>query len=123
MSKTDLTLLAYSGVRTTDPVLAFASRAETTSRTSHQAPGLTLPSPGAWVVTFWADKSSATTTWTHPMDQVRRISTVGSGSGRITSLAVDSGTGVPAGAWPGAIATANAAGSKVAMFSVALGPA
>ena len=122
-SKIDLSLSAYSGTDATTPVGAFASAAETVSRVTHTAPTVTVPVIGSWVISFWADKSSATTTWTAPAGQVPRIQSVGTSSGRITSLEADSGAPVSAGTWVGQTATADAASAKATMWTVVLNPA
>ena len=122
-NKVDLSLSAYSGTDATTPVGAFASAGETVSRVTHTAPNVTVPVIGSWVVSFWADKSSATTSWAAPAGQVQRIQSVGTSSGRITSLEADSGTPVSAGTWVGQTATADAASAKATMWSVVLNPA
>jgi hypothetical protein len=120
--KTDMSLTAYRGVDPASPVVSWASAQETTLRTAHTTPPLTLVTP-AWVVSYWAEKSSTTTDWVPPADQVSRTETSGSGSGRLETLAVDSGGPAPSGTWAPRTATADAAGRKVNMFSVALRPA
>ena len=121
-SKFDLTLLAYSGTNGSDPIQAWASRSETVTGATHTTPPVTVSSPPGWVVSFWADKSSTTVAWVPPATQVTRISTIGTGSGRLTSLVVDSGASAPVGAWAGISASASTAGAKVTMFSVVLRP-
>ena len=44
----------------------FASAAETTNRATHTTPGANVATAGSYVVSYWADKSSATTGWTLP---------------------------------------------------------
>ena len=121
-TKVDLSLSAYSGTDTTTPVAAFASAAETVSRTTHTTPSVNVPAAGSWVVSFWADKSSATTAWTAPAGQVQRAQSIGTSTGRITSLEADSGAPVVAGAWTGQTATASSASAKATMWSVVLNP-
>jgi len=118
-TKIDLSLSAYSGTSST-PVVAFASAAETVSRATHTTPSINVSTGGSWVVSFWADKSSATTTWTPPAGQVQRALSVGSGSGRITSLEADSGAAFAPGVWAGQTATANSASAKATLWTVVL---
>jgi hypothetical protein len=120
--KTDMSLMAYRGVDPAAPIATWASSQESTVRTAHATPGLTLAAP-AWVVSYWAEKTSTTTDWVPPAGEVSRTETSGSGSGRLETLAVDSGGLAPGGAWAPRTATADAAGRKVNMFSVALRPA
>ncbi len=118
--KTDLTLLAYRGTAPTGPVVsAFAGTAETTSTDSHATPGLEL-SGAAWVVSYWADNSSATTAWTGPDGQTVRNTACGIGGGRICSIAVDSAAPVGAGTVAGLTAVANAPSGKATMWTIAL---
>jgi hypothetical protein len=112
-------VLAYSGVAA-DPFEAIASAAETVNRSTHTTPGVTVPTDRSLVVSYWADKSSATTSWTDPALQVRRSTSVGIGSGRITSLATDSGGGSSAGPSAGLTATADSASAKATMWSVVI---
>jgi PKD repeat protein len=122
-TKVDLSLSAYSGTDAATPVTAFASAAETVSRTTHTTPSVTVPIAGAWVISYWADKSSATTSWTPPAGQVQRAMSIGVSTGRITSLEADSGVPVSAGPWSGLTATASSASAKATMWSVVLNPA
>jgi hypothetical protein len=120
--KVDLALVAYSGVAA-EPIAQWSVSQETVSRTAHTAPGLSAPASGGWVVSYWAEKTSLTTDWIPPADQVSRTETSGSGSGRIETLLVDSAMAAAAGPWQGRTATADSAGRKVIMFSVSLQPA
>ena len=47
--------------RAADPVATFASAAETVNRATHTTPGANVATAGSYVVSYWADKSSATT--------------------------------------------------------------
>lgn len=118
-SKGDLTLLAYSGV-SADPITAVASAGENVNRASHTTPGVTVPTDRSWVVSYWADKSTATTGWTAPAGQTQRTTSIGTGSGHITSLATDSGVGLSAGPTSGLPATADGSSSKATMWSVVI---
>ncbi|WP_197287324.1 hypothetical protein, partial [Planomonospora sphaerica] len=74
-------------------------------------------------VSYWGEKSSATTAWTAPQGQTVRSTQAGTGSGRITSLLTDGGGPVPAGTSPGVTATADAASLRATMWSLVLAPA
>jgi PKD repeat protein len=120
-SKATLTLLAYDGTAA-NPIGTFASAAETVTRTTHTTPGASVSTAGSWVVSYWADKSSATTGWTLPAGQTQRSSSVGIGDGRITSVASDQNGPAPVGASPPRTATASASSGKATMWTVVLVP-
>jgi hypothetical protein len=120
-SKVDLELVAYSGTSAADPVAAVATAAETTAATSHRTPTVSVGAGGSWVVSYWADKSSLTTTWTAPAPQQVRGSGVGSGTAHISSLVTDPGGPVPTGGYGGLVGTTNDS-ARATMLSVALAP-
>ncbi|MGH3489605.1 MAG: PKD domain-containing protein, partial [Actinopolymorphaceae bacterium] len=118
-AKGDLTVVAYRGP---NPVLrSSASAAETTSRTAHTTPGVQGVA-GAWLVSYWADKTSATTAWTAPTGQTRRIDSYGTGAGRISTLLTDGAAAAGTGAKGSLVATANAPSSQATMWSFLIGP-
>ncbi|MGH9246804.1 MAG: PKD domain-containing protein [Acidimicrobiales bacterium] len=117
-SKTDMTVLAYTGLSAA-PVVAWASAGETVNRIDHRAPDITVPEPGSWVVSYFADKSSDTSSWDVP-GATERIETIGAGSGRITSVATDSAGAVPVGTWTGLTAVASATSARATMWTVVL---
>jgi PKD repeat protein len=121
-SKVDLHLLAYSGTAATSPVSAILA-AETVTTATHTTPSVTVPVSGSWVVSYWSDKSSATTSWTAPSGITTRDTAIGSGSGYVSTLIADSGA--PLGAVPigGSTATANSAAAKAVTASLVLAPA
>src|SRR5690606_22518232 len=89
-TKADIQLLAYDGTNTTDPIAAVAKAGDADSVTAHTSPAAQVGDAGSWAVSYWADKSSSTTSWTAPAGvETRRIG-IGSGGGRITSLTADS---------------------------------
>ncbi len=120
-TKVALQLVAYSGTSPTAPVATVVTRAETTSTLSHTTPSVTVAGDGRWVVSYWADKSSTTTDWTPPPGVAVRDEAIGSGSGRISALVVDSGAPVPSGARPGITATTNAT-SRAGSITIVLQP-
>ena len=117
-SKTDMSLLAYSG---TAPVtLAIGDEADTASNT-HTAPDVPITITDSWVLAYWADESSDNTGWTLPVGITERTSSVGTGGGRITAIVGDTGP-LPIGIWSGATATSNTVSSKAPTWSVLLTP-
>lgn len=120
IAKTDLTMLAYSGTDSAGPVAGWAGATETTSRTVHTAPSIEVANNTSWVVSYWADKSSATTSWTLPAGQTQRSSQAGTAGGRITSIGSDTNSPAGKGTWAGVAATANSSSSRATMWSIAL---
>ena len=118
-TKSTVTLLAYDGTAA-DPTATVASAAESTYRATHTTPGANVSTPGSWVVSYWADKSSSTTTWTLPAGQTQRSLAAGIGSGRITSVASDLNAVAPVGASPTRTATANGSSGQATMWTVVL---
>ena len=121
-NKVDLEVAAYTGVDPVTPVAAFASAGETTSRAGHTTPGASVALNGSWVVSYWADKSSATTTWTVPAALTSRGLSAGTGSGHLTSTLADTAAGVAPGASAPVTATADSATAKATMWTVVLAP-
>ena len=117
--KADVLLTAYRGTAETGPVAAFAGAPETASTVGHVTPQVATGSP-AWVVSYWADNSSTTTSWTEPAGQTVRSSAFGIGGGHIDSLLTDSGAPVAAGTQGGLTATTDAASAKGTMWTIVL---
>jgi hypothetical protein len=120
ITKTDLTLLGYSGATAVRPVATWAGMTESTSTNAHQTPSVTISDANAVIVSYWIDKTSSNTGWTLPSGQIRRSSQVGTGSGRLVSVASDSGKVAATGTAPNVSATAAVASAKATMWSVAL---
>ncbi|MCW2611781.1 MAG: domain containing protein [Cryptosporangiaceae bacterium] len=120
--KINIQLLAYRGTSTTAPVATAAKTAEAAGLTSHTTPDVAVTDPGAWVVSYWADKSSATTAWMPPADVTSRVTLYGTGAGRVTSLSADSGGPVTTGTYGGRVATTDAASGRSVTFTVVLAP-
>jgi len=117
-SKFDLTVTAYAGVDQVSPVAIFASASETVSRAAHTTPTVPGTQPGQWLLSYWTDKTSATTDWTAPAGQTVRAEVIGSSAGRVTALVTDA----PGGSG-GLTATADSATSKAVMWSIVLNSA
>ena len=120
--KTSLTVGAWSGTRATSPVAAFAHGVDTAVSAAHTTPAATVATPGSWVVSYWADKSSSTTTWTAPAGQAVRNVSIGTAAGRVTSLLTDGGAAA-AGPAGGLTATTDVAGTKATTLTLVLAPA
>ncbi|HEY6749495.1 MAG TPA: PKD domain-containing protein [Mycobacteriales bacterium] len=121
--KTSLTVAAWSGTSATAPVAAFAHGIDTVTTASHTTPAVTVATAGSWVVSYWADKSSSTTAWTAPAGQTVRNVSIGTLSGRVTSLLTDGGTAVAPGPAGSLTATTDAAGTKATTLTIVLAPA
>ena len=116
--KAVLDLAIYSGVGGAAPVVA---RVGDSARSAHVTSSLTAPA-GAWVISLWADKSETTTAWTTPAGTTRRDTSLGTGSGRFTSLLADSGGPVAGGPTGALTAMTNANSTYADMWTVALSP-
>ncbi len=116
-AKATLTVLAYSGTDPGGPVAAIAGSAEPANVTSHQSPFVSTP--GGWVVTVWADRSSTTAAFTEPASSTLRQRLIGTGGGHVDSLVVDTGAPVAAGSYGGQIATTDTA-SRGTNLTIAL---
>jgi PKD repeat protein len=119
-TKVVVQVLAYGGT-SSDPVAAVAVRAENQFSTTHTSPTVPVVDGGAWLVSYWADKTSSTTSWTPPGDVTMRDVAYGTGSGYISAMVADSAGPVPAGTAGGLTATTNAS-SVAASVSVVLRP-
>ena len=116
--KTDMSLLVYSGAA---PVtVAIGDEADTASN-MHTTPDVPVTVADSWVVAYWADESSDNTGWTLPAGITERTESVGTGGGRITAIAGDTGP-LPVGTWAGATATSNTTSSKAPTWSILLTP-
>jgi PKD repeat protein len=121
-AKVNLRVLAYRGTSATSPVASATKAADPANTTSHTSPTATVSSAGAWVVTYWSDKSSSTTAWTVPSGVTTRGVSIGTLAGRVTSAVADSGGTVPTGTYGGLTATTDAA-SRALMWTIVLAPA
>ena len=116
-AKYTMTLADYRGVR--PGLLVHADLAETVSRAGHVTPPVTAPA-GAWVVSYWADKSAATTGFALPSSLTRRQAQCSTGTGHVCSSLADSGGSVPTGQYDGQVATADTANATATTWSVVL---
>ena len=115
-AKYTLTVAAYTG-----DMLApqFAKASETVVRAGHTTPTVEAGA-GDWAVSYWADKSSATTAFTLPGEVTQRQAICSANAGRICSVLADSDAGVPAGTYGGLTATADAASANATMWTILL---
>lgn len=118
-SKTNATVLAYSGAAAPSVVQGAA---ETGTSTMHKAPAAAVSVAGSIVVCYWADKVPTAHGWSVPAGFTQRSATAGTGSAMITSTTGDTGA-QSAGTWPGATATAAASSAKAIAWTIVLPPA
>jgi PKD repeat protein len=109
----------YSNVSAT-PIEAQAS-ATATSTKNHVAPALSGLTAGTWVVSWWTDKSTTTTTWTPPASVTKRLDVYGTSGGAVSALLADSNAGV-SGSYPAQTATTDVTSGSAAQWSIALRP-
>lgn len=126
LTKASVTLASYRGVDTAAPIAVVAAAGEFGNTAAHKTPVVPSTTAGAWRVSYWADKNSATTAWAAPAGETRRAATTGTGSGRFSSLLTDPGTALTAGTpanTGGLVATATASASAASMWTMLLRPA
>ncbi len=112
--KSDTTLASYRGVGS--PALtATAITTQSVANPVHQTPTVTSPDGTNWLVSYWTDKSSATTDWTGPASQTERSVGTASGSSHMSSLLMDSNGRVNSGGQGGLNATANSSAQGLTM--------
>jgi PKD repeat protein len=116
-AKYTMTVAGYSGVRAGS--LVRADLAETVNRAGHATPTVNAPA-GSWVVSYWADKSAATTAFTLPGSVTGRHALCGTGTGHVCSSFADSGGAVPTGEYGGLVATADTANATATTWSIVL---
>jgi arylsulfatase A-like enzyme len=123
-----ITVSAYAGVLSPS-IAAFAATVETRSTVAfdHTTPPVQVPTDGAWVVSYWADRTSNTTTtrattrWIPPAGQQSRATAYNTNSGgRVTSLLTDDGAPASAGPRSGLTAIADGQTFKATLWSIVL---
>lgn len=117
-SKMATQLAAYSG---TDGIAAHALGFDTVNRSTHTTPQVPVTEAGSLLVSYWADKSGATNTWTLPPQVELRDLSPGAGSGRITAALGDTGS-LAAGSSGGFTATADSSSRRGVIWSIVLSP-
>jgi hypothetical protein len=119
--KASLTLASYTGTDETNPVEKFDT-ATAAAVTTDTAPALSGLSDGSFVVSFWGEKSSATTSFTPPAAVTQRALTLGVGTSTVNALLGDS-NGPVSGSYPSQTATTNDANIASESWSIALAQA
>lgn len=120
-AKISLMVAAYAGAAGTTPVVAHAGAAEPGTTTAHVTPTLSTAANGAWLLSYWADVTSSTTSWATPAGQSVRATLIGTGGGHPSAVLTDLGGPLTPGAVGGYTATADAASSKATMVTLVLG--
>ncbi len=120
IAKVTLTLAAYSGTAATTPFAADAMSAETATTATHTTPTLSTALSGAWLVSYWADVSTDTSSWATQAGQVSRQTAFGTGGGHVSSVLSDLGGPLTVGTVGGYTATSNAASAKAIMVTLVL---
>ena len=115
-AKYTMTIAVYSGDMLA-PQVAKAS--ETVVRAGHTTPTIDAGA-GDWALSYWADKSSATTSIPAPGEVTHRQGICGTSTGRICSELADSNGPLVAGTYGGLTATADAASSNATMWTILL---
>jgi PKD repeat protein len=108
---------AYRGVGSAEADLA----PETVNRAGHITPTATAPA-GSWVLSYWADKTAATTSWTPPAGVEVRQTGAGTGAGHLSWLLADGGGPTGGGTVGGLTATANSSTANAVTGTVVLAP-
>ena len=114
--KSVMTVVAYRS----DGAAAVASAGSATSATtsSHTTPPVPVDHTNSWLVSYWSEKSSTTSTWSTPTGVTPRASAATTGNGKVSAVVGDSAGAVPSGTAPGRTAITSAAASRDLMFSV-----
>jgi hypothetical protein len=75
---------------------------------------------GDYALSYWADKSSATTQFALPGEITSRGAICGASTGHICSVLADSAGPVSAGPYGGLVATADSAAGNASMWTIIL---
>lgn len=118
-TKVDMEFVDYTGVASGTPTLATAAD---TNQTNHVTPTVTVPSGGAWVLSYWADRNSSTSVWTTPDGATQRLALVGTGGGHVDGQIADSNGNVSAGTYGGLSASTGVQSGRANMVSIVLVP-
>jgi PKD repeat protein len=116
-----LVLVAYSGTDTSQPVLAWSKAGKATPTSAHVTPSVTASVNHGWLVSYWANVSGGTTTWTVPGGDTARAATKGPSSLHVTAALSDGATAYPMGTFGSKTAIADDDGPATT-WSIALAP-
>ncbi|MCW4466160.1 PKD domain-containing protein [Glutamicibacter sp. MNS18] len=78
---------------------------------------------GSWVLSYWGDKTAATSSWSVPSSLDVRQTGAGTGAGHLSWMMADSGGPVSAGTVGGVTGTADSSTANAVMGTVVLGAA
>lgn len=118
----DLAVSAYDGAATVQPG-DTTTAPETESRQEHTTPTASATQAGSWLVSYWADKTGDTTSWTAPASQTVRHTHAGTGGGHLSMLTTDSNGTIGVGQTGGLTAVADSASRQATMATIVLQPA
>jgi PKD repeat protein len=116
-AKFTMSVAAYSGVDGSAAV-SSSHRTDLVTHTERISPVVDA-SPGAWVVSYWADKSSTTTAWSADQSLNARSQGCALSTGRVCSVFADSGAPVPA-RYGNVSASTDAPSSTATILSIVL---
>jgi PKD repeat protein len=119
IAKMSTQLAAYDNA---SGITSYALAFDTVVRAERTTPVVPVAQSGSALVSYWADKSSSTTTWAMPAGVELRELSVGGGGGRITSALGDTGS-VLAGDAGGLTAVADSSNRRGVTWSIVIGPA
>jgi hypothetical protein len=88
-------------------------------RAGHTTPTVAAAA-GDWALSYWADKTSATTGFTLPAGVASRKAACGTSTGHVCSVLADSDGPVPAGTYGGLTATADSSSGNATMWTILL---
>ena len=114
-------LAVYSGVSASSPIGSFAESLDTATPT-HKTPTITATA-GEWVLSVWADRSTATRTYSLPATVKSRDVAPDSGTLTMQSAIADSNGSVSAGSYGGLTATTDSKTDRSVNWTIALNPA
>ena len=118
LGKVDAKIVAY---RAAGPVVTAAA-AVAAATVSHVAPSVQISPPGSWLVSYFADRSSAVTTITPQASVSARDVKYGTGSAKIDALLGDSAGSLAVGASGTRTATTDAKSIRDVTVSLVLPP-
>ena len=99
---------------------SFVFEPEVGSTDQHKTPEAEAAS-GDWALSYWTDKTAATTAWQVPSTLAVRQTGAGSGAGHLSWMLADSGGPVSAGSVGNLIGVADSSTANAAMGTVVLG--
>lgn len=113
-----LTLSVYRNA--TVDAAAFAMQNETVSTATHVTPQLDAGS-GDWVVSYWGDKTAATSSWSLPSGLTLRQGGAGTGAGHLSWQLADTNGPVAGGTVGGVSSTADSSSANAVMATIVIG--